>query len=146
MAAALLDDLLDPRVELVAARENELRLRGRCDIVRTWLVLVRVGVRPQDLMDVDRVPADGACEVTELGRRRQDEGFGRRPVARAAAAGARDQQQAGNAQDAKRRHAMTVLGNETEYQSQERKPLCPLHATPGLGTASFSPLRTKLYP
>ena len=68
VAATVGDDLVDPGVELVAVGEDELRVRRAGDVGRARLVLVRVGVGLQDLVDRDRVAADLADEVADLGR------------------------------------------------------------------------------
>ena len=70
LAAGLRDDLAHPRVEVVAVLEHDLRAARRLDVGGARLVLVRVGVRLQDLVDGDRVAADDAGPVGDLRRRR----------------------------------------------------------------------------
>ena len=70
VAAAVGDDLVDPGVEAVAVGEDQLRSRRRLDVAGPRLVLVRVGVRLQHLVDRDRVAADLADQVADLGGRR----------------------------------------------------------------------------
>ena len=71
-AAGVLDDVAHPRVELVARGDHELRARRRLDVLRPRLVVVRVGVGLEDLVDVDRVAADVAHDVAELRRGHDD--------------------------------------------------------------------------
>ena len=70
VAAAVGDDLIHPGIEVVAAGEDQLRPGRALDVGGPGLVVVRVGVRLEDLVDLDRFAADVADEVSELGRRR----------------------------------------------------------------------------
>ena len=72
VAAAVRDHLVHPRVEVVAVGEDELRVGRVGDVVRPRLVVMRVGVRREDLVDVHVVAADLADEVADLRRGRHD--------------------------------------------------------------------------
>ena len=53
VAAAVVDDLVHPGVEVVAVGEDDLGVGRGGDVIGPRLVVVRVGVRGEDLVDVD---------------------------------------------------------------------------------------------
>ena len=74
LGARILDRVLDPRVEVAAAGDHEVRGSERLDVVGPRLVLVRVGVRGQQGGDVDVVAGDVGDEIAGDRRRRGDRG------------------------------------------------------------------------
>jgi hypothetical protein len=77
--AGPVDRLVHPGVHIAAGAQDEVGVGDRRDVVRAQLVLVRVGVRGEDLDDVHARPADVAREVRDLCRRGDD----REPAVRA---------------------------------------------------------------
>ncbi len=68
----VLHEVGGPLVELQAAGEHDARIGHGGHVLRPRLVVVRLGVRLEDLLDRDAVAADLAHEVADLRRRRRD--------------------------------------------------------------------------
>ena len=71
--AGLLHDIFHPVVELVAGLEDHLRARRRLDVIRAGLVVVRVGIGLQQLVELSRVAGDIADDVPKLCRGDDDQ-------------------------------------------------------------------------
>ncbi len=72
--AGALDQLVDPLVDLAAGGDHELRAGDRRGVAGARLVVVGVGVRREDAVNLDSVARDVPRDVRDLGRRRDDLG------------------------------------------------------------------------
>ena len=142
VAAAVVDDLVDPGVELVAAGEDELGAGRGLDVAGARLVLVGVGVRLQDLIDVDRAAADLAHPVADLSGGGDDLELAVVDRARAAAAGAEQAQAERRRGDGQRRGATAVAIARTTATTAKTAPATQAIVAPGgasVLTESHSP-------
>jgi hypothetical protein len=87
ITARLVDHVLKPIVDVAPRAHRERSAGDRLDVARAGLVLVRIGVRVKDLVDVDALATDVADEVSDLrrggyhGRARGRPGASRAPAA-----------------------------------------------------------------
>ncbi len=123
LAAGVVGGLVDPIVEVAPAAEDHVGVRERLHVVRARLVLVRVGVRLQELMHREAIALDLAGPVGDLcrGRDHPDPGVaavsagakrrGRRPAPTAAATVIR----------APTRPQGVTRGRDCEHRARERR-------------------------
>ncbi len=89
VAPRALDELVEPLVDVAAGADDQVGVRERLGVAGTRLVLVRVGVRGEDLGDVGTLAGDVADEVGGLGGGDDDLGPSAAAAVARAAAGER---------------------------------------------------------
>ena len=72
LAAAVLDQLLDPLVEMSAIDEDHVGVRECRDIGGSGFVIVRIGIRLEELGHLDFIAPYLTDDVCDLGRSRDD--------------------------------------------------------------------------
>ena len=136
VAAAVVDDLVHPGIEVVAVGEDDLGVGRRRDVVGSRLIVVGVGVGGEDLVHVHLVAPDLAGEVADLGGRRHHRDLARIRAGAPAAGGEEGHGDAGGrGQPQSARTNRSNTGGDSEHRPAERRNRRPgrrvgLHGQP----------------